>query len=238
MARSYTAIIVLLAAALAALSACTGDDTTDDPAASADEVLRQASERFREVDTAHFALQIEGEVALDNGGLILLRSAEGEIERPNSAEAKADISFGGTNLSMTMIAIGDRQYITNFVTGRWEPAPEGLGYNPAILFDEDDGISGVLRDVQNAEIVETATVRGQESYHIRGLVSRETVRPMTGGAFTSEQIELDLWIAREGYDVLRVVLRDQPGGGEAEAATWTLEISNQNQPVSIEEPSV
>lgn len=238
MGRTIAITSLMMVVVLALLGACNDDNDTEELPQTPEEILERASDRFSEVDTAQFTLDIEGEVSLGPGGMILLRGAEGEIARPDSAEADASITFGGTNLAMTLIAINGEQFITDFVTGQWQRAPEGLGYNPAILFDDEEGIAGVLEDIEDPEIAGSESVNGRTAHHIRGSVARETVRPMTAGAFDSDQIDLDIWIAEDNDDVLRIVLHDSPAEGEAEAATWTLQISDQNEPVTIERPEV
>ena len=39
--------------------------------------------------------------------------------------------------------------MTNLLTGSWERAPAGLGFDPAILFDSERGISSILRRIEN-----------------------------------------------------------------------------------------
>ena len=207
------------------------------PTPTPQDILKQAADRWNQLDTLHFNLVIDGTVALDQQGLLLLRSADGDLKRPGLASANAKITVGGANVNMKMIAIGSDQYITNFLTGKWEKAPPDLGYNPAVLFDQNQGIGSVLTSVQNPTVVGSESINGQDTQHIKGTVSRQSVDPITGGALKSDTVDVDVWEARSSHDVLKIVLHD-PGSNGAPPATWTLTTSNQNQPVTIERPNV
>lgn len=232
---------VYLAAAIVIvlLAACRGDDSHQSPTPDPAAVLQAAGQRFGEITSAHYTLQIDGDVFLDDQHLLALRSAEGDLLRPDSATAKANISAGGPTLTVNMIAIGEQQYITNFLTGRWEQAPEGFGYNPAILFNEQQGIQGILTKVDQASLVGTEDVGGAQAQHLRGVVARDAVSPLTGDAFQGNRIDVDLWVTTDTHDLAKIVLHDTaPPAQGATAATWTLVISNQDSPVEITAPPV
>jgi hypothetical protein len=224
---------------VALLGACGGGDK--EPTAtpvSAQSILEQTSARFDQTNSLHFVLQLEGAVSLDGGGTIRLRGAEGDILRPDSAQAKTDVSFGSVNLSVSMISIGQDQYLTNVLTGSWERAPENLGYNPAILFDKENGISGLIRKTQNPELVGDETVDGTKAKHIRGILAQDAVNALTSGAVNTERVDFDLWVSQANSDILKVQFRDPSNTGGASPTTWTLLTSKHNAPVTIERPNV
>ncbi|MBX6342963.1 MAG: LppX_LprAFG lipoprotein, partial [Thermomicrobiaceae bacterium] len=138
--RALCAAIVLALGSMLALAACGGSNKpTPTPTPSAQSILDAAAQRFGQINSAHFKLQIAGNVYLDEARTLTLRGAEGDIARPDRASAKAQVAVASQNLNISMIAIGNDQYITNFLTGSWMRAPSGLSYNPAILFDEQQG---------------------------------------------------------------------------------------------------
>lgn len=225
---------------IVALAACGGSKkaptATPTPTESPKDLLDAAGQQFAAVKSAHYSLKIDGDVYLDSQQTLSLRGAEGDLLRPKSATAKADIGFGGATVSVDMVAIGDDQYITNFLTGNWERAPKGLNYNPAIVFDEENGIQGVVRKAQQVSLVGDEEVDGTAAQHLRGTVARAAVQPMTGNAFKGDPIDFDIWIARDTRDIMKIVLHDTASDQGATPATWTLLISKLNSPVTISAP--
>ena len=230
--------IVLVAAV--SMTGCTmfggsGDDATPTPV-TGPIVLDAAGARFADTNSGRFTLTIDGDAALDESSNLLLRGAEGSILRPDRADVQAQIALSAATLSVHLIAIGEDQYMTNFLTGDWERAPEGLNYNPAVLFDDEPGIAGVLRNVDDAQLTGSEDLDGTEAYHVTGSVARDAVQAMAGNAFKSDRINFDIWINRSTNDILRIVLNDPQSAGGARPVTWTLTITVHDKPVTIEAP--
>jgi lipoprotein LprG len=233
--------IILLCAVALTVSACGGSNsdvnTATATAVTAQTVLANAATRFGQVSSFHFTLSIDGSVPLDAAKTLALHGAEGDLSRPNSAQAKADVGFLGATISIKFVSIGGDQFITNPITGAWENAPAGLGYNPAVLYDNDNGIARVLSALQDPQIAGSESVNGQDSYHITATVARVDVQPIAAGAVASQAPAIDLWITKAHSDLVKLTLHDSDASGK-NTTTWTLEISQQNKPVTIERPNV
>jgi len=200
-------------------------------------VLEAAAQQFEQVNSLHFELQISGAVPLDQNGTIKLQSASGDLLRPNSAKAKANVTFLGANLSINMVSVGSDQYITNPVTGSWEKAPTDLGYDPAVLFDKNQGISHVLANIQNPTIVGSDTVGGKDTYHIKGTVDQQSVEPIAGGSISAKAIPVDIWVDKQSNNVVKLEIHDTGANGGNSENTWTLLLTQQNEPVTITRPN-
>lgn len=233
--------IILFCAVASAISACGGSKSDDNnattTAVTAQNVLANAATRFGEVSSFHFKLSIDGSVPLDAGNTLALHGAEGDLSRPDSAQAKADVGFLGATISIKFVSVGGDQFITNPITGAWETAPAGLGYNPAVLYNKDQGIARVLNALQDPKIAGSERVNGEESYHLTATVARADVQPIAAGAVASQTPAINLWITKSHSDLVKFTLHDAAASGK-NATTWTLEISQQNKPVTIERPKV
>jgi hypothetical protein len=205
---------------------------------TAQSVLDQASQQFESVNSLHFELQVDGSVPLDQNGTIKLHSASGDLKRPNSAKAKAKVTFLGANLSIDMVSVGSDQYITNPVSGKWEKAPSDLGYDPAVLFDDNQGIAHVLKNVQSPTIAGSDNVDSKDAYHIKGTVRKQDVQPIAGGAINSDTVPVDIWVDKQTHDVLKLVLHDTGASGGNSENTWTLLLTKQNEDVTIDKPNL
>ena len=238
----HTVLMLSAIIGIFSLIDCGGSKTptaTPSPTAiAAQDILNSAAQRFDQTNSLHFDLTVDGNVALDQNGTIKLHGATGDLKRPDSAQAKANVTFLGANLSISLVSIGTDEYMTNPISGSWEKAPSDLGYDPAVLFDKNQGISHVIRNLQDPKIVGTDTVNGEDAYHITGTVKKEDAEPIAGGALTSDSLPVDLWVDKQTNDVVKLVLHDSSGSGGNAETTWTLLLTKQNESVTIDKPSV
>ena len=108
--------VVVVVAALMLLVACGRSASvaqstptpppTPTPTPTPRDILNSAAQRFGQVNSAHYQLQVQGNVYLDQQQSLALRGAEGDILRPSSATAKANVALGGANVTINMIAVG------------------------------------------------------------------------------------------------------------------------------------
>lgn len=198
-------------------------------------VLENASARWDETESLHFVLEAEGDTFLDSDQTIRLISGEGDLARPSSVEATARVSVAVTSVNVNIIVIDDDAYMTNLITGNWERAPEDFNYNPARLFNPDDGLGPIMEDIENPELVGSESVDGRQAHQITGTVTGDQIKDITAGSIEGEEIDVTLWIAEDNSDVIRLFL-SAPGADDANDTTWNLTFSNHNQDVTIEAP--
>jgi hypothetical protein len=235
-------IILLLITALTISGCMGGDDDDADPeetseAVTAQAVLESARTAWAETNSAHFALDVEGDAFLDNAETIKLVSAEGDILRPDSVEATAELDVSVLVTDVSIIAVGGDMYMTNFVSGRWESAPDDFNYDPSVLFSETDGIGPILTELQSPELAGTEEVGGAEARRVNGTVTAETVEEITAGSIIGDSIAVSIWVGVDDARMLKVELVEPPEARE-NPATWTLLLSDHNKDVTIEVPPI
>ena len=226
-------LLVLLAFAVAACggSAAKSSDV-DTPT-----LLAKTSERLNAVKSVHFTAAIEGAAYIDTARTIQLRSATGDIVVPDQMQAKIQIALGAANADVSLVAIGDDKYQTDLLTGRWGPAQPGFDYSPTILFDRSQGLSSVLGKLREVERAGEETVDGQAAYRLRAKVDRATIQPITSGAIEGDPVGAELWIARDSYNLLKLVLTEPKTPEKEKPAVWTLTLDKYDQPVTITRPA-
>lgn len=208
------------------------------PAASsaATALLERTSQRLAETETVRFDLAVDGVTALDADGNILLRSAEGELLRPDSIRASFQAQVLSQNVTLQLITIGDETWTTNLLTGEWEIAPEEFAYRPDVLFDDQNGIGPVMRSVSGAEMLDDEEIDGRDASRVRAEVSQEVIGPLTSETMVGSPVVVDLWIDPETDDLLQAKLSEPPSESKPEPATWTLRLFDQGETVTIEPP--
>jgi len=207
------------------------------PATPEEIALEQLSDRWSATDTVHFELDIDGATYLDADGNIELKSAEGDLKRPDMASAEADVGIGFANFDVELIVIGDEAYMTNFLNGRWERAPGNFDFNPALIFDDRRGIGAVVEQLDNPRLNERAEVDGRAAIEISGTIPRREVSELVAGTLEGDPIRVSLWMAPETHDLLRISLRE-PDDATDDPTTWIITFSKHNAPVTIKAPDL
>lgn len=222
------------------LVACGSSDDEPTPEAndgSIDTILPAASTRIAETQSMRFGLEIEGDTFIDTSNTIQLVAARGQLARPDSVAVDFQISlFGAGSVSIKMISIGTKAWTTDLLTGDWTLAPAEFGYNPTVLYDNQNGLGPVMGRIQQAELTGRDVVRGRSAYHISGLASQETISLVTSQTMTGSSIKIELWIDTATSDLLRVRLTEPKDNGKANPAVWTMNLTDHGKQVSIEPP--
>ena len=222
------------------LASCGSSDDAPTPEANDDSVetiLPAASTRIAETQSMRFGLEIEGDTFIDQSNSIQLVSARGQLARPDSVAVDFQVSlFGAGSVSIRMISIGTKAWTTDLLTGDWSIAPIEFGYNPTVLYDNQNGLGPIMGNIDQAELTGQENVRGRNAHHISGLASQETIALVTSDTMTGSSIRIELWIDTSTSDLLRVRLAEPPDNGKGSPAVWTLNLTDHGKQVSIEPP--
>jgi hypothetical protein len=207
-----------------------------DPKAQA--IVDAARTRLDQVNSVHFALTVDGDLFIDPARTQKVRSAEGDLVRPDKVSASAKIAAGPINATVKFIQIGDDVYMTNLLNGKWEKAPGGLGYDPRVVFDSQNGVTAILKNVSGWQFVENTKVNGVDTQHVRGPVPVQAVNGLVANSMRGDAVDVDLYVEGKNHDIVRLVIAEQPAAVTpgTVASRWTLDLSNQNGNISIVPP--
>jgi hypothetical protein len=209
-----------------------------DPKALA--VVNAARTRLDQVNALHFALTIDGDLFIDTLKTQRIKSAEGDLVRPDKVSATAKVAAGPINATVKFIQIGDDIYMTNILTGKWEKSPGGLGYDPRVVFDASNGVTSVLGNVGGWQFVDSTKINGVDTQHVRGPVPVQSVNALVANSMRGDFVDVDLYVEGKNNDIVRLVLGEQPAAVApgTVAARWTLDLSKQNDKITITAPQV
>jgi hypothetical protein len=233
MTRTFAYPVFLIVVALFVIGACSNGD--DGNGEDAEQIVENTSERFEETSSAHFTLEIDGTIGIDEEGMLQLGDVSGEIERPANARADASVVFGGSSVSLEMIASDGDMFMRNLLTGDWERAPSDLQYDPARIFDEQEGISAIIEQLEDIELEGEDSAGGADAWHLTGQVETAAVRQLAGDFFEGDQLDVEIWVAQDDYRLLRVELHDTDAD---EPMSWELSLSQHDEPVEITPPDL
>jgi len=225
----FVAACVLALALLAACAPAT-------PQLTAAQIAERAAARMAAVRSFHFAIEVSGQrKTIDPLGQLALRRAGGDVLRPDRAQSVIRVALSGFNVDVKAVGIGMRQWLTNPLSGRWEEAPAGWGYNPAVLFDAQSGLATLLKRVDGLARGGDEARDGQNHTRLSGSLPGRDVAPMTAYMVTGEQVTFTLWVGADDFVLRKIHLTERESAG-ADPTEWDIVLSAFDQPVTIEAP--
>jgi len=226
-------IAVLLLLSMSAAS-CGGGGAAP-PAASVDvdDLISRAADAMASLESARFTMERSGAVVEVAG--LEFATAEGQYAAPSSARAILGMKVGDLSVDIGTIAIEDRVWLTNPLTGGWEEITGGTGFNIAVIFDSRVGWVPLLTDDLSG--IEYLGMRdgGEGSRHvIHGTIAASRIEFLTAGLVEAQSVESDIWLHPESGHITRVEFETTM---EAGVSRWVIEMSDFDAPVTIDAPA-
>jgi len=227
------AAVALTIALLAA--ACGGGQATSppEPSTDVDALIAQAADAMTRLQTARFTMERTG-APVEVAGLEFV-SAEGQYAAPAAALALLQVRVSDLSVEVGTIAIEERVWLTNPLTGRWEEIPEGTGFNIAIIFDAEVGWVPLLTEDLSDIVYLGVQDDGRGARHvIHGSIAAVRVEFLTAGLVEAQSVESDIWIHPESGHITMVEFATDDGGAITE---WVIRLSEFDEPVTIDPPA-
>ena len=154
-------------------------------------VLQQSAQRVMALKSGAFNLEHR------QGATLLLPGVEmgrvyGEVEAPDRFHLTVEAEVSGTFAEAEIALVDGQAYMTNFITGQWQPVPrEVLPFNFA---DLGNTLSGILRAVREPMLLAAETLQGSPAHRIAGKVKSEDLSALVPAAAEGFDVALELWI--------------------------------------------
>jgi len=231
-------VIILLLLIFIAVACKTPEPEVPSP----EEILAGTAGRMSEMDGFRFAFEISGApVFLDQEKSFSLASAEGFYVAPDRAIASVRVLAPGLATEVSILSIGQDQWLSGLVNDDWMALPPEWGINPLMLIDSKSGIvSSLIANISDIEYVGMSDLDeglSDDFYLIRGSMDGNLLNEMSGGLLGPGQLNVQLWIVPETYELGRVIITS-PGSSENEKTTeWQIDILDFDQTVDIIPPA-
>ncbi len=227
---TWPARFPLAVAGIAALALTGCGGSSADP----ETLLAEATAALEQTESARFTLTSEG---VPEGATALL-SGEGDVARPDRFAGELEVTLVGASTSVGVISVDGVLYAQlPFTAGYEQTDPSLLGItDPGTFLAADGGVNQLLASATGAESA------GRERQ----------------GDIVVEQVAVELppevvdavLVAAEGAGPFQAVLGIEPDSGQLRSAeitgeflapgavsTYTIELSNYNEPVEISAPT-
>ncbi|MBX3072028.1 MAG: LppX_LprAFG lipoprotein [Thermomicrobiales bacterium] len=210
-------------------------------------LLESSAAAMLELDSFHFVVStpVGKTILADN---VYLDSVEGDVVRPMSFQASAEVSLAFLTLQLKAVGIDEKIWVSNPLDGGGFMQLNGGGDDdslPPLPFLNPDGmIQSAISQIQDAEITGTEEIDGVEVMVVTGLLDPLEVLSL-GGILPFDELEGDLeplavtlWI-----DAANRVVRAEFSGGllpseiGAGRIVRRIDLSQFDEPVVIEPPA-
>lgn len=232
-------VLIALGIMLTSLAiACGGgepasDESTPMPGLSAEEVIDKAGEAMADLDSFRFYLSHErGNTVLPGG--ITLSEADGIVVNPDRMRVTAKTVFGSGFVKIDAVVIGDRTYMTNPLTGKWNRLSSDE--SPLAVLDPAGLIADILDQVASQEFDQDGgDLAG--GYLLTGTVPPGALRSLVGPADTEEPLRYRVTIDSSTFHLQEVRLTGRIKNDESEDTLRTIELSAFDEAGLVEPPA-
>ena len=230
--------VASLAALLASACGASVVDLVDNAAAGprltadADLLIETSSAAMADVTSVEFTLARSGApVYVDEFESLELKDLKGQFVVPTRAQALLTIEVNGSlTTQLGAIAIDDTVWMSNPVTGNFEPLPVGIDLDPSKFFDPTGGWQPLLANLGDVELADGAD---SGPFHLRGVARPDDVAAITVGLVQNQEVPVDLWVNPVTGLVQEAEFVTELNG---EKTTWHLELSRYGDPFEITAP--
>ncbi len=224
MRRLATAVLLALAA-----TAC-GSDAAPAEEVDGVELLAMSAAAMERVESARYEMERDGATVTVQG--LTFDGAVGEYGAPDSARAILRMRAGDIAVELGTISIGPRTWVTSPLTGAWEELEPGTGFNPAMLFDPEQGWTPMLTtDISAVEYVGT----DGDLQVVKGTLAGDRVAVLTAGVAAAQPVEMEIRLDREAMLLARLEFITVGDEGES---SWVIRLSEYDRPVDIQAPNL
>ena len=185
---------------------------------------------MQNLSTFHVRLEHEGGTTQFAPGVVL-SEAEAEIINPDRMGASFKAQFGTLAVNSEFIAIGEDNWLTNPLSGEWEPIDADV--SPLGFFNPRRGINVILAEVHSVE--EPPDVNGAV-YTLNGSVPAKALESLLGPSIEGATVTARLVIDTDGYYLTEARVDGRVVPTDVEGVVRLLWLSRFNEPMTVEAP--
>ena len=232
------ATIAIVAAGLL-LAACGGggDAEPSEPTipADAESIVAASARAMGATQSVRFELVRSGApVYIDQVEQLSLNSIVGQFEVPGSAQAVLEVEVSGGLVSeLGAIALDDEIWLSNPITGVFEPLPAGIDVDPSLFFDPENGWQPLMEGLTDVDLVGIEERDGATRYHVAATAPADRVEVITARLVRDQDVDMDFWIQPVTGEVRSVEFTTTVGG---EDVNWELDLSEYGDDFDITPP--
>ncbi len=203
---------------------------------TAPQILRQAQDAIQHVKSYHFTLSSDHlGPATDNS--IQINKVDGDVQVPDKLRAQATANAMGMTFTTQLIAVANRQYYTNPLTGLWTKTNQLL--DPRTLTNQRTGIAGILGHIKHPTRPTNGNVENAPCWLINGTLDARYLTVITLQPTQAKRtIHITVCIGKSDHLPYEFRMQGIAVQGDTRQTVRTFLLSHFNEPLSITEPHV
>ena len=227
-------LLVLMACCLAiAANACGGDSKdSSEEGPNAQELVQRAASATKALKSFHFRLSHE------NGGTPMLLGleltrAEGDVAVPDRLAADIRAKAASVNVSVKVVGIEQKTWITNPFSRRWQLVP---GASVKDVADPVALVNAVLGSLTGVRSDKVGELDGTKTYRLSGQIDASALKDALSSAQPGYTANVEAWIGEKDSLPRRVRLNGQLSKDEPKDIVRQIDISRFDVAVDIKPP--
>ena len=225
-----TRLLAALGAGAVLLAGCSSSETSTEPLPDAAELLQQASQTTKGLQSAHLDITVNGTIE----GLPL-KTLTGDLTNvpATAVQGNAVISMGGSDVDAGLIVIDNVLYASLSPNSWLDLGPAADIYDPSTILNPDGGLAGMLDSFTDPQSEAAENVNGVDTVKISGNVSAESVNALIPQLKATDAVPASAWIEKDGDHNL-VQAQIEPSSGNS----ILVKLSEWNTPVTVTKPAM
>ena len=199
-------------------------------------LLQRAAEALVGLDSVAFTLEhVAGDTVLFPG--LTMSRAAGVVEIPDNSRLKidAEATLMSAFVEINIVTIGQRAYMTDFISGEWVAVP--IETLPISLAGFGEMLADILNAMDDPRWVEKIDFEGHETDLVSGQVTSGDLGGLVPRAGEDFPVELELWLLRESGLLQRARITGQVVPTDVPETVRVLQLGEFNVPVTISPPN-
>ena len=204
------------------------------PASNATTLLARAASKFDQLTAFHFVLTAQH---LGTTDPLPVTQAVGDVRRPDMLSTTATVTSAFGPVQVKLIIIGQQEWITNPLTGTFEPTSDYAGL--LAIFDARQGVGAALAHLRQPSAPQSASAAAGSCWKISGTLSASAIAAVVNGAAGSNQsVPASVCIGQTDDELYSVTLAGPVSRTDTPQTTRTFTLTNFNVPVTITPPAL
>jgi len=230
------AVAILMLLLVAACRSGAGGSAKATPTPTPRQRLDAAAKQMQAVSAFHFLLTHQNGVSTIANGLEMSR-AEGDFQSPDRFKAAVKASFQTFPVSVSVISVGNRTWITNPLQSgeHYQPLPNGP--QTTEILGPNNGLLKAVEDMRNPAVTGSEKIGQTDTFLISGTVDAGSLRSIAPDADAGRDVPAQIWVGKGDSLVYRVRLNGPLTAAEPKNIVRQIDLSQFNEKIDIAPPT-